>query len=147
MTFYSMIENMQVFKHFSEKEKKDFAEMKSFLMEFGEGDEIIKEGDIYTSLYLLINGTVSITKTGYNMAISKLQPGAVFGEMSFLTKKPRFSNVIADGHVMVMKMDDQFFKEVSPEIKDKIKDYLIELLIKRLDTMNASLNNLSRFTG
>ena len=52
--------------------------------------------------------------------------------------------MIADEEVMVMKMDDEFFRKVKPEIKDKIKDYLIELLINRLDTMNESLSKISR---
>lgn len=144
MTIYDQVKGMPMFKHFSENEKKNFVEMEHAMLVFNKDDIIIKEGERFTSLYVLIKGSILITKTGYNTPISKLSPGAVFGEMSFLTKKPRYSNVIADEEVMVMKMDDEFFRKVKPEIKDKIKDYLIEILINRLDTMNESLSKISR---
>jgi CRP/FNR family cyclic AMP-dependent transcriptional regulator len=146
VTLYDTIKNMPMFRHFSAAQIKSFAEMEIGLKQFEKNDVIINEGDQLTSLYLLIEGTILITKTGYQTPISRLTPGAVFGEMSFLTKKPRYSNVIANERVRVMKMDDDFFKVVSVEIKDKIKDYLIELLINRLDTMNESLSKIAKYT-
>ena len=135
-----------MFRHFSAAEINSFAEIGHGLRQFEKNDVIINEGDRLTSLYLLIKGTILITKTGYQTPISRLTPGAVFGEMSFLTKKPRFSNVIANEPVQVMKMDDDFFNVVSIEVKDKIKDYLIELLINRLDTMNESISKIAKYT-
>ena len=64
--------------------------------------------------------------------------------MSAFSKKPRQSNVVANDDVLVLKMDDYFFQKVNPDIKDKIKDYLIELLIDRLDNMNAAIMRISR---
>jgi hypothetical protein len=42
-------------------------------------------------------------------------------------------------------MDEKFLNRVSPEIRDKIKNYLIELLANRLDTMNEALVKISRY--
>ena len=112
---------------------------------FNDSDFIIKEGDSNISLYVLIKGRVHITKDGNELPLATLYPGAIFGEMSFLSKKPRYSNVVADGAVIVIKMDGEFFRNVPPEIKDKIKDYLIDLLIHRLDAMNEALSKISRF--
>lgn len=145
MGLYELIDDMPMFKFFSEKEKKEFVAMEHSLLGFNQDDIIIQEGDAFSSLYLLIKGTILITKTGENTPLSKLTAGAVFGEMSFLTKKPRFTNVVANEKVLVMKMDDDFFRKVRPEIKDRIKDYLIELLINRLDAMNESLSKISRY--
>lgn len=145
MPLYEMIKDMPIFKHFEKSEIQGFAAMEHALLGFGPNDMIISEGDTFTSLYLLIKGTILITKTGYETPISKLSPGAVFGEMSFLSQKPRFTNVIACESVMVMKMDEAFFGKVRPEIKDKIKDYLIELLILRLDKMNESLSKIAKY--
>jgi len=144
MTLYEQIGNIPMFQHFSEHDKKSVAEMEPANLAFKKGDVIIAEGGRFSSLYLLIKGAVLITKTGHTTPISKLMPGAVFGEMSFFTQKPRLSNVVADEDVLVLKMDAEFFRRVKPDIKDKIKDYLIELLIKRLDTMNESLSKISK---
>ncbi len=145
MGLYELIDDMPMFKFFSDKEKKEFVSMEHALLGFKQDEIIIQEGDAFSSLYLLIKGTICITKTGENAPLTKLSAGAVFGEMSFLTKKPRFTNVVANENVLVMKMDDDFFRKVQPEIKDKIKGYLIELLINRLDAMNESLSKISRY--
>ena len=145
MALYDTIKDMALFSHFSENEKKEFAAMKHSILGFNKDEYIIIEGDENTALYVLIKGTVVITKGGSDTPITELAPGTIFGEMSFLSKKPRYSNVIAKETVIVMKMDEFFFKKVKPIIKDKIKDYLIELLISRLDTMNETLSKISTF--
>jgi len=145
MGLYEQIEDMPMFKFFSEQEKRDFSTMEHSLLGFNKDNVIIREGESFSSLYLLIKGSILITKTGYDTPLSKLTPGAVFGEMSFLSNKPRSTNVIANEKVLVMKMDDEFFRKVKPEIKDRIKDYLIELLISRLDAMNESLSKIAKF--
>lgn len=143
MTLYELIKDMPMFEHFVEDEIKGFAEMEHSLQIFNKDDVIIKEGGLFTSLYLLIKGSLCITKTRYDTPLSTLKPGAVFGEMSFLTVKPRLSNVIAIEKVLVMKMDKEFFRNAKPEIRDRIKDYLIEILVNRLDRMNESLSKIS----
>lgn len=145
MSLYDVIKEVPMFNRFTEKEKKIFSEMDHSILGFNEGDPIINEGDTYSSIYLLVKGTVLVTKTGMGPALTELESGAIFGEMSFFTKKPRHSNVIASSRVTVVKMDNNFFKKVTPEIRDKIKNYFIEELINRLDTMNESLFKISRF--
>jgi len=141
-----MIDEIPMFERFSDEEKTMLADMDHSLIEFAKDDMIIKEGDDSTSLYMLIKGTSLITKTtdDANIRLSKLRPGEIFGEMSAFSRKPRQSNVVANDDVLVLKMDDDFFHKVNPDIKDKIKDYLIELLIDRLDNMNAAIMKISR---
>ena len=145
MQLIDTINEIPMFKSFTESEKKMFANLDHSLLGFKKDDIIIREGDTFTSLYILIKGTVLITKAELSIPITKLPQGALFGEMSFFTKKPRHSNVIANENVLVMKLDKSFFDKVDFAIKDKIKDYLIELLINRLDSMNESLSKISKF--
>ena len=93
MILYEQIKDMPMFEHFLEKEIKGFAEMKHSLLVFNKDDVIIQEGSLFTSLYLLIMGSLWITKTGYDTPLSTLNPGAIFGEMSFLTVKPKIQRV------------------------------------------------------
>ncbi len=140
-----MISGLGLFAEFTDQEKREFAGFAQAELHFNDGDILIEEGDSHTSLYLLVKGTLLVTKEGYGPALTELKPGAVFGEMSFFTKKPRHSNVIACGKVTVVQMDDSFFEAVSAGVRDKIKNYLIELLISRLDQMNESLIKISRY--
>ncbi len=145
MQLIDTINEIPMFDRFTESEKKMFAKLEHSLLGFKKDDVIIREGDTFTSLYLLIKGTILITKSELTMPIAKLSQGALFGEMSFFTKKPRYSNVIANENVLVMKLDKSFFNKVDFAIRDKIKDYLIKLLINRLDSTNESLSKISKF--
>jgi CRP-like cAMP-binding protein len=147
MSLYEIINDMNMFENFSEKEKKAFAKMDHVLYEFKKDDVIIKEGDSFTSIYLILKGTVLITKNQYGRQIrlSKLEPGEIFGEMSYFSKKPRQSTIIAhDDDVMVLKMDEDFFQKAKSAISDKVKDYFIKVLCDRLDIMNESIMNISK---
>ncbi len=142
---YRIICTLPLFEKFTDAERKKFAaEINDSIINYDVGDIIIHEGAEHGGLYLLLQGSVLVTKSGYDYIMAQLSPGAVFGEMSFFTKKPRHSNVIASDDVLAVKMDEDFFQRVHCDIKDKIKNYLIEMLIKRLDEMNASLVKIAR---
>ncbi len=146
MLLNEVINNIPMCNSFSEEEKKILAELNHSLLNFKKGDLIIKQGEKLKAaypLYVLINGTVLIKKSGYRRSIATLKPGAIFGEMSFLSNKPRSSDVVASEDVLVIKMDNDFFQKINHELKDKIKNYLIELLIERLNNVNESLKEAS----
>jgi serine/threonine-protein kinase len=144
MDLFEMIKWLPLFRHFSTEEKRRFVELDHNLVEFKQGDLLIKEGETDTSLYILLQGSVIIKKTGYRVPISKLTAGSVFGEMSFLSKRPRHTNVIANESGLALMMDQAFFNTIEAELREKIKSHLIELLVIRLDAMNDSLVRLSK---
>jgi CRP/FNR family cyclic AMP-dependent transcriptional regulator len=141
-----MIKEMPIFAEFSDKEKKAFAKMEHTLCEFRQGDIIIKDGERLTSIFLLVKGSVLISKTINDAPIrlAKLRPGEIFGEMSFFSHRSRQSNVIANEDVLAIRIDDKFFKNAKPGIKDKINSYFIEVLVNRLDAMNDSIMTISK---
>ena len=65
MSIYETIKDMPIFRHFSDNEKKTFAQIDHSLLGFNKDDIIIKQGEECSSLYLLVKGTVLITKTGF----------------------------------------------------------------------------------
>jgi CRP/FNR family cyclic AMP-dependent transcriptional regulator len=146
MSLYEMIKEMPIFEKFSDKEKKAFAKMEHTLCEFRQGDIIIKDGERLTSIFLLVKGSVLISKTVNDAPIrlAKLRPGEIFGEMSFFSHRSRQSNVIANEDVLAIRIDDKFFKNAKPGIKDKINSYFIEVLVNRLDAMNDSIMTISK---
>lgn len=142
---YKIICELPLFEKFTDQERKKFAgEVNESIVTCDVGDIIIHEGAEHGALYILLQGSVLVTKSGYDYIMAQLSPGALFGEMSFFTKTPRHSNVIASDDVLAVKMDEDFFQHINCDIKDKIKNYLIEMLINRLDEMNASLVKIAR---
>jgi CRP/FNR family transcriptional regulator, cyclic AMP receptor protein len=141
-----LIVSLPIFEHFSEKEKKQLYQTEHFLEKYSKNELIIKEGEKTSPLFIVLKGSVLVTRTidESKIRLAKLGPGEVFGEMSFLSEKPRHCNVVANEDVYVLKMDNSFFDKAKPAIRDKIKNYLIQLLIDRLDTMNDSILNMSK---
>ena len=146
MNLLELMQEMPIFSRFSEDEKKMFAAMDYPLKTYAKGDAIIREGENTSALFLLLKGIALVTKTDDNthIRIAKIKPGELFGEMSFFHQNPRKSNVIANDEVLVLQMDDDFFNKVHPDIKDKIKDYLLFILVNRLDQMNSALMRISK---
>ena len=146
MGFKEMIAELPMFEHFSDEEIEAFTKIDHSIEEHRKGDVLLSAGEDRPSLFLLVKGTVLITRTANNIRIrlSKLGPGELFGEMSFFTRKPRTSDVVANEDITVVKMDSNFFDAVDPVVRDKIKNYFIEILIKRLDLMNEHIMKISR---
>ena len=63
MSLYEMIKDMHIFDEFTEDEKKQVAKMNHSVFEYHQGDHITQEGDSSTALYLIVKGTVLVTKT------------------------------------------------------------------------------------
>jgi CRP/FNR family transcriptional regulator, cyclic AMP receptor protein len=146
MSYYETVFKMPLAEKFSEIDKQVFSNLKHTFTKFSKGDCIICEGDSSTSLCLMVEGSAVITKTedGTTIRLSKLAAGEIFGEMSFFSRKPRKSNVVANVPSVVLEMDDEFFQKIHPDARDKIKDYLIGLLIGRLDNMNDAIMRISK---
>jgi len=146
MGITEILAKLPMFENFTEAEIEEFAHINHSMQKFSKGEIVLAKGEDSPSLHLMIEGTVLITRTANNIKIrlAKLGPGEIFGEMSFFSKKPRSSDVVANGDVMVIKMDSDFFELVSPQVRDKIKNYFIELLINRLDSMNEQIMKISK---
>ena len=71
MQLIDTINEIPMFKRFTESEKNMFAKLEHLLLGFKKDDVIIREGDAFTSLYLLIKGTVQITKEELSIPIAK----------------------------------------------------------------------------
>jgi len=82
MDLYEKIREMPMFKNFTEEEKKEFTEKNLTVLNFPPEFTIIQEGDEGSEFYLLLEGSVKVSKTNQNISIAVLGPGEVFGEMA-----------------------------------------------------------------
>ena len=63
------------------------------------GHVLVEEGDIPDKFFLLVNGHVTVHRSGLHLA--DLGPGDIFGETGVLALKPRNASVIATTPVQV----------------------------------------------
>ena len=62
-------------------------------LEAGPGEEIIRQGDMGTTMYVIVEGRVKVHADGQNLA--ELGPREVFGELAALDPQPRAASVTA----------------------------------------------------
>ncbi len=82
---------------------------------FASGSVLCHEGAIEATFYILLDGTVDITKMINNLEqryLKSLGPGAFFGEMALIHNAPRAANVTATTHVTVLEIDKENFDRV-----------------------------------
>ncbi|KAG2868178.1 hypothetical protein PC129_g18198 [Phytophthora cactorum] len=96
---------------------------------FSDGELVIKEGDNGTAFYIIKSGSAvvvkSITNTEENgevttekRQIATLSTGNFFGEMSLLHGEPRQADVIANGHLECLSLDQSKFVELLGPIQE-----------------------------
>ncbi|MBI5075372.1 MAG: cyclic nucleotide-binding domain-containing protein [Nitrospirae bacterium] len=89
---------------------------------------VIEEGDSGDSMFIIRSGRTRVVAhmLGRELELAVLGEGDIFGEVGFLTGRPRTAAVIADGAVEVheiSRLDIEKLIESNPEIIAKIEDF------------------------
>ena len=130
-----LINNIPFFDSFNPDEKLEFAALSNQVVEYSDKTAIVKEGQTEMAVFILLKGEAIVTRNDLpKVTINTLTMGALFGEVSFLTKTPRTTNIFAKSNTRVLKLDQKLF--------DKLKDKFIAVLVNRISEMNTSLVRL-----
>jgi small-conductance mechanosensitive channel/CRP-like cAMP-binding protein len=84
---------------------------------YGNGEMLVREGDMGDSLFVVEHGRVRVTKSGADLdtgviVLAMLGEGDYFGEMSLLTGAPRSATVTSDGGCEVLVVSKDAFAPV-----------------------------------
>lgn len=141
---FQLINQVAFFDKFTEEEKKVVSRLNNTIRLYRLGEAIIQQGDRDSSLFILLKGIASVNRSK-TVTICRLKPGSVFGEMSFLGKRPRSTSIVADDDVIVLKIDQESLEELPGKLETKFKDQFIQVLINRLDEMNKNMEKVIRY--
>lgn len=112
---------------------------------YSNGQVIMKEGSFGDALYLILSGTVEVSKLidGKKSVVATLEQGAILGELSFIDKKPRPVSAIAIGDVEIGVVDKEFLEY---EINKMSYEFSLVLnaLAERLRTTTEAYAQLKR---
>ncbi len=137
---FERIDKLSFFDGFTQDAKRFLSTLESQIYKYFPADVIIKEGETDYSFFVLLKGVVAIVKNNpRQVTITKLKAGAIFGEIAYVAKRKRTTSVIADGDVIALKIDTKNIDTLKPDIPTKLKDNLIEILVRRLETMNEQV--------
>jgi eukaryotic-like serine/threonine-protein kinase len=94
------------------------------------GQEIVHEGDMDSSLYILVMGLAEVRKG--KQLVAMLEKGDCFGEIGFLYAVKRTASVIATTDVMVLKVNAALLEQMSEKCQLHYYKVFCENLILRL---------------
>ncbi|MCZ6541089.1 MAG: cyclic nucleotide-binding domain-containing protein, partial [Nitrospinae bacterium] len=132
-------------KEMDNAEREGLLAYEKHWMQFKPQEKILKEDEVDYGFFVLLEGKVSVLRgKPTEVTLAQLVPGALFGEITMKTQRPRTSSIEADEEVTVLKVDGLLIDKLSPGLIIKVKDQIIDLVITRLDEMNNRLSSFIR---
>jgi len=154
---HEFIERLPFFQEFSGEEKAKLVNTSGIFEKYKEGETIITEGESGSALFVVLTGSIQITKSilapvqeGHislqepeEVTIAELKAGSIFGEISLISNRPRNTNALANSpQVVVMKITTEIIEKFNLVIQKKFQAQLILTLVQRLDDMNSKFIKL-----
>ena len=115
------------------------------LRAYGEGDIIVTEGEVGSSLFLIVSGEVKVFTRGArgeHVPLAELGPGDFFGEVSLLTGKPRTATITAKTPVTAIELGKERVDAIAAE-HPGVRTVLDEFYNRRAqDTVEAVIRRM-----
>jgi serine/threonine protein kinase len=105
--------------------------------EHPQGDNVIIEGEMGDSFYILVHGTVAVKKG--DKVVGSLTAGECFGEMAYLNRARRSATITASSPVGLMKINAILMEQLSTDAQLHFHREFLKTLIKRLSITTAKL--------
>ena len=117
-----------LFAGFSQGEFEEFTNL-MIVHTHGSGEIIVREGDKGKSVYIIASGSVKVYTTmlsGEVVVLAKLWPSEFFGEISFLTGKPRTATIETLEETTVLEMTEDKLSALlqkHPRVREVLQKY------------------------
>lgn len=126
---FNSIKQLDFFRDFSDQEIWEIIHA-CIWQDFDAGQEIIAEGEIDDSFFIITMGSVDIRKE--NQPIGNLHEGDCFGEMAYLSKTERSATISARERVQLLKINSTLIEQVSVDCQLRFSKVFLRTLVKRL---------------
>ena len=151
------INTIPFFSVFKDVEKQKLISRADCFEKYNQKDVIFKQGDSGETLYLTLQGKVSLFRLGAIEAgegrvslkeevekhVTELHPGTIFGEISMLTESKRNATArVSSAQAVVMKITKKLIESLNHPTQIKFHQQLLLALATHLDEMNSKFINL-----
>ena len=113
------------------------------------GEEVVRQGTLGDSLYLILSGSVSVYTGESARAIAQLVAGDFFGEMSLVEPAVRSATVRANDRLEVFRLPHvattRLFAQ-DPALMNRVLVQLVRALSGRLRSTNALIGSVERLS-
>lgn len=130
---FNTVQSIRFFDEFPESEIWEIIQA-CVWQDCEENKEIIIEGDIDDSFYIIVSGVAQVSKEGHTLGT--LQSGDCFGEMGYLEKTERSATIRAMEQMQLMKINATLIEQVSIECQLRFSKVFLKTLVRRLSNTN-----------
>ena len=106
--------------------------------DYKDGEEIIIEGELDDSFYIIIHGEVGVYKS--EKELRSLVAGDCFGEMGYLAKTKRTATIIGKGDTSILKLNSTVISQVSLNCQVRFLKVFLRTLIYRLSATTEKIS-------
>ena len=104
---------------------------------YRENEVILSEGEQRSAIFLIKDGVVRVERghMGFNVEVSRLHAGEIFGEMSFVEEFGASASVVADSEVDVDVIEEEHVRSLGsedPAFYGQFYHSIAEILSRRL---------------
>lgn len=134
-----VLRQMPLFRHLTYKEILRVLSVTQ-VVDFNVGDQILREGEPGDDLFILLKGKVRLHKDG--AFVTYLGPGAHFGEMALIDKRPRSVSASAEDRTRALVLRRREFNDIirnEQRLSVKLLWSFVQVLAQRLRKTTADL--------
>lgn len=122
-------------------EKQQVVSIPNIVKVINAEQRFITQGEYDDSFYIVLSGKASVYQNG--QAIAHIEGGQFVGEVGFICSQTRTADVVADTDLITFCFDQHIFLLLPVLLREKIKDRLINGLVKRIEQMNSHIKHLT----
>jgi len=126
----AVLKQLQAFKSFTDDGLQKLLKL-SKIRTFTPDEVIIKEGVHENIMYVLISGSVNISKDNKKILNLK-RTGDIFGEMSLLDEEPRSATVTAESETSCLVLDAEYLESLTSDGKESFHAAIYQMFAQIL---------------
>jgi serine/threonine protein kinase len=132
---FEAIYKIPFFADFNEIETWEIVRISTWLRHPA-GKNIITEGEIGASFYLIVEGEAEVTKTGQR--VDRLEPNDCFGELLYFEKMhpPRSTTITSLSDITLIKFKAHALQESTDALQKQFNKSFLRILVSRLSQIN-----------
>ena len=137
---FSAVKQLDFFQGFPDAEVWEILRAGKW-QDYRDDEEIIVEGELDDSFYIIVDGMVAVRKSGKDLRT--LLAGDCFGEMGYLAKTKRTATIVANGDTSILKVNSTVISQVSLNCQVRFLKVFLRTLIHRLSVTTEKLSQES----
>ncbi len=125
--YLEQLASVPLFSNCTKRQLQEIVQVATEL-NFPAGEVLVRQGDVGFEMFIILDGTVSVTRDGERVAT--LTAGDVVGELAVLSGHPRSATVVAETELHILDLTHPDFDRLLDDIPGLAKHLLYEVSVR-----------------